>query len=80
MLLATGLTHLLPEIRRAGLSGADCLLCKDCDAYRCGKRIAIYGHRNEAARYALAMLAFSPFVTIVTDGRRQYGMWRGVLH
>jgi thioredoxin reductase (NADPH) len=34
-----------------------------------GKRIAIYGRRNEAARYALAMLSFSSCITIVTDGK-----------
>ena len=71
VLLATGLTHLLPEIRGADAClGRSVFFCKDCDAYRVqGKRIAIYGRRNEAARYALAMLAFSPSVTIVTDGR-----------
>jgi thioredoxin reductase (NADPH) len=71
VLLATGLTHLLPEIPGAhACLGRTVLFCKDCDAYRVqGKRIAIYGRRNEAARYALAMLAFSPSVTILTDGR-----------
>jgi thioredoxin reductase (NADPH) len=71
VLLATGLTHLLPEIMGADAClGRSVLFCKDCDAYRVqGKRIVIYGRRNEAARYALAMLAFSPSVTIVTDGR-----------
>jgi thioredoxin reductase (NADPH) len=71
VLLATGLTHLLPEIPGADAClGRTVLFCKDCDAYRVrGKRIAVYGRRNEAARYALAMLAFSPSVTVVTDGR-----------
>ena len=71
VLLATGLTHLLPEIPGADVClGQTVLFCKDCDAFRVrGKRIAIYGRRNEAARYALAMLAFSPVVTIMTDGR-----------
>jgi thioredoxin reductase (NADPH) len=71
VLLATGLTHLLPEIAGAqACLGRSVFFCKDCDAYRVrGKRIAIYGRRNEAARYALAMLAFSPSVTIVTDGK-----------
>jgi len=71
VLLATGLTHLLPDIPGADLClGKSVLFCKDCDAFRVrGKRIAVYGRRNEAARYALAMLAFSPSVTIVTDGR-----------
>lgn len=71
VLLATGLTHLLPDIRGAdGCLGRSVLFCKDCDAFRVrGKRIAVYGRRNDAARYALAMLTFSPTVTIVTDGR-----------
>jgi len=71
VLLATGLTHLLPDIPGADhCLGNSVLFCKDCDAFRVrGKRIAVYGRRNEAARYALAMLAFSPSVTIVTDGR-----------
>jgi thioredoxin reductase (NADPH) len=71
VLLATGLTHLLPDIPGAhACVGRSVLFCKDCDAFRVrGKRIVIYGRRNEAARYGLAMLAFSPSVTIVTDGR-----------
>ena len=71
VLLATGLTHLLPDIRGAeACLGRSVFFCKDCDAFRVrGKRIAIYGRRDEAARYALAMLAFSPSITVVTDGR-----------
>jgi thioredoxin reductase (NADPH) len=71
VLLATGLTHLLPDIPGAEVClGRSVLFCKDCDAFRVrGKRIVVYGRRNEAARYALAMLAFSSAVTIVTDGR-----------
>ena len=71
VLLATGLTHLLPDIPGARTClGRSVLFCKDCDAFRVrGKRILVYGRRNEAARYALAMLAFSPSVSIVTDGR-----------
>ena len=70
VLLATGLTHLLPEIPGASAClGRSVVFCKDCDAFRVrGKQIAIYGKRNEAVRYALAMLAFSPSVTIITDG------------
>lgn len=70
ILLATGLTHLPPDI--PGVK--DCLghslfFCKDCDAYRVqGRRIAIIGRNNEAAEYALGMLAFSASVTICTNG------------
>lgn len=46
------------------------------DAYQVqGMRIASYGCRNEAVRYALAMLAFSPSITIVTNG--QSPVWDG---
>lgn len=71
VLIATGLTHLPPKI--PGVE--DCLghslfFCKDCDAYRVqGKRIVILGCNNEAADYALAMLFFSPSVTICTNGQ-----------
>ncbi len=70
VLVATGLTHLPPEI--AGVReclGVSLFFCKDCDAYRVqGKRIVIIGHNNEAADYALAMLLFSPRVLIATNG------------
>ena len=71
VLLATGLTHLLPDIPGADAClGQSVFFCKDCDAFRVrGKQIVVYGRRKEAARYALVMLAFSPSVTIVTDGK-----------
>ncbi|HEX2055673.1 MAG TPA: NAD(P)/FAD-dependent oxidoreductase, partial [Nitrospiraceae bacterium] len=71
VLIATGLTHLPPDI--PGVKeclGRSLFFCKDCDAYRVqGKRIAIIGHNTEAADYALAMLAFSPRVMICLNGR-----------
>ena len=70
ILLATGLTHLPPDI--PGVKeclGHSLFFCKDCDAYRVqGKRIVIIGRNNEAAEYALAMLLFSPSVMIATNG------------
>jgi thioredoxin reductase (NADPH) len=74
VLIATGLTHLPPDI--SGVK--DCLgkslfFCKDCDAYRVqGKRIVIIGRNNEAADYALAMLLFSPSVMILTNGHEPH--------
>lgn len=69
LLVATGLTHLPPEI--AGVReclGLSLFFCKDCDAFRVqGKRIVILGHNNEAADYALAMLLFSASVVIATN-------------
>src|SRR5262245_41522321 len=45
--------------------------CKDCDGYRVqGKSVAIYGWTNETIDYALAMLAYTPVVTVVTNGRK----------
>jgi thioredoxin reductase (NADPH) len=71
VLLATGLTHLPPEI--PGVKeclGKSLFFCKDCDALRVqDKRIIIIGHRNEAADYALAMLAYSPSVMLATNGK-----------
>jgi thioredoxin reductase (NADPH) len=70
VLLATGLTHLPPDIPGV----RDCLghslfFCKDCDAYRIQDRhIAIIGSNTEAADYALAMLAYSGSVMIATNG------------
>jgi thioredoxin reductase (NADPH) len=70
VLLATGLTHLPPDI--PGVKeclGRSVFFCKDCDAFRVqGKRIVIIGRNNEAADYALAMLLYSASVMIVTNG------------
>ncbi len=72
VLLATGLTHLPPEI--PGVKeclGQSLFFCKDCDAYRMqGKKIVIIGGNNEAADYALAMLLFTSSVMICTNGHR----------
>jgi thioredoxin reductase (NADPH) len=71
LLLSTGIFHVPPDI--PGVStclGHSLFFCKDCDGVRVrGKPVVIYGWTNEAAEYALAMLAYTPFVNIVTDGR-----------
>lgn len=71
VLLASGLTHLPPEI--PGVKeclGQSLFFCKDCDAYRVqGKKIVIIGGNDEAADYALAMLLFTSSVMICTNGR-----------
>lgn len=71
VLIATGLTHLPPDIPGVkDCLGKSLFFCKDCDAYRVqGKRIVIIGRNNEAADYALAMLLFSPSVMIATHGQ-----------
>ena len=71
LLLATGLTHLPPEIPGVReCLGHSLFFCKDCDAYRVqGKRIVVIGANNEAVEYALAMLAYSPSVSIATHGK-----------
>lgn len=77
LLLATGAFHVPPDI--PGVQpclGHSMFFCKDCDGFKVrNRRIAIYGWTNEAAEYALAMLAFSPNITIVTDGRKP--RWNG---
>ncbi|MBA3612120.1 MAG: NAD(P)/FAD-dependent oxidoreductase [Nitrospirales bacterium] len=70
VLLATGLTHLPPEIPGVReCLGTSLFFCKDCDAFRLqGKRIIIIGRNNEAADYALGMLLFTPHVMVATNG------------
>ena len=70
VLLATGLTHLPPDLEGVReCLGHSLFFCKDCDAYRVqGKRIVIIGHNAEAAEYALAMLLFTSRVMICTNG------------
>jgi thioredoxin reductase (NADPH) len=82
LLLATGIFHLPPEIPDVGACiGHSIFFCKDCDGYRVqGKPIAVYGWKNEAADYALAMLCYSSSVVLVTDGHtptwdRRHGKW-----
>jgi thioredoxin reductase (NADPH) len=71
VLLATGLTHLPPEVPGVReCLGRSVYFCKDCDAYRLqGQTIAIIGWNNEAADYALAMLLFTSKIMICTNGR-----------
>jgi thioredoxin reductase (NADPH) len=72
LLLATGIFHIPPEINGfVECLGHSMFFCKDCDGYRIqNKSVAIYGWTNETVEYALAMLAYTPVVTIVTDGRQ----------
>jgi thioredoxin reductase (NADPH) len=71
VLLATGLTHLPPEVPGVrDCLGKSLFFCKDCDAFRVqGKRIAVIGRNDEAVEYALAMLAYSQGVVIATNGQ-----------
>ncbi|MEO5955439.1 MAG: NAD(P)/FAD-dependent oxidoreductase [Nitrospiraceae bacterium] len=70
VLIATGLTHLPPDV--PGVKeclGTSLFFCKDCDAYRLqGKRVVIIGRNNEAADYALGMLLFTQRVMLATNG------------
>lgn len=71
VLLATGLTHLPPDVPGTrDCLGKSLFFCKDCDAYRVrGQRIVIIGWNDEAAEYALGMLVFSSKVSICTNGK-----------
>jgi len=82
LLLATGIFHIPPNI--PGVTpclGHSMFFCKDCDGYRVQNRnIAIYGWTNETVDYALAMLAYSARVAIVTDGHKpHWNRWRDQL-
>ncbi len=70
LLLATGITHLPPDIPDLKpCLGRSMFFCKDCDAYRVqNQRIAIFGHNDEAVNYALGMLHYSAAVMVVTNG------------
>jgi thioredoxin reductase (NADPH) len=73
LLLATGITHMPPEIPEVRTClGRGLFFCKDCDGYRVqGGRIGIIGRNNEAVDYALAMLVYSPTVIVATNGQKQ---------
>jgi thioredoxin reductase (NADPH) len=59
----------IPEVRAC--LGRSLFFCKDCDGYRVqGGRIGIVGRNNEAVKYALAMLFYSPTVVILTNGQQ----------
>jgi thioredoxin reductase (NADPH) len=84
LLLATGIFHVPPDIPGVrSCLGQSMFFCKDCDGVRVrGKRVVVYGWTNEAAEYALAMLAYTSSITIVTDGRKvawdpQHNCWLG---
>lgn len=74
VLLATGLYHLPPEIPGVNeCLGHSMFFCKDCDGYRVqGKTIGIIGRNNDAVRYSLGLLAFSPCVFICTNGKEPH--------
>jgi thioredoxin reductase (NADPH) len=75
VVLATGITHVPPDIPEVkACLGRSLFFCKDCNGYRVqGGRIGVIGQNNEAAEYALAMLDYSPFVILATNGREE--MW-----
>jgi len=82
LLLATGIFHIPPDI--PGVKpclGHSMFFCKDCDGYRVQNRsIAVYGWSNDTVEYALAMLAYSRRLAIITDGHkprwsRRHAQW-----
>ena len=72
LLIATGIYHIPPDIPGVReCLGHSMFFCKDCDGYRVReKRIAVCGANNEAVKYALGMLLYSPCVVIATNGEK----------
>lgn len=70
VLLATGVADLVPDIDGlAGLFGRSVHHCPHCDAYEyTGRPIAVYGRGPAGIDSALAMLAWTDTVTLLTDG------------
>jgi len=71
ILLAFGMRDVWPDI--PGLEhvyGANAHVCPDCDGYDSrGKRVAVIGHGKRAVAMALALTAWTPQITICTNGR-----------
>jgi thioredoxin reductase (NADPH) len=72
VLLATGVYHLPPKIPAVNeCVGKSLFFCKDCDGYRVqGKRVGIVGATDEAAEYALGILAYTDSVALLANGER----------
>lgn len=70
LLLATGIRHVPPGIPGAEeCVGKTLYFCKDCDAYRIrGRSVAVIGHSELAARYALSLKAFTESVFVAVNG------------
>jgi thioredoxin reductase (NADPH) len=75
LLLATGMFHIPPDVEGVQeCLGHSMFFCKDCDGMRArGKRILAFGWTNEAVEFALGLLAYSPYVKLLTNGRD--GAW-----
>ena len=72
VLLATGIFHLPPEIEGVKeCLGHSMFFCKDCDGQRVlEKRVAVFGHNDEAVEYALGLLCYSPRGMIALHGKK----------
>jgi len=71
VLLATGVADVVPKIAGiAELFGRSVHHCPHCDAYEyAGKPVGVYGHGTAGREAALAMLAWTGDVVLLTDGR-----------
>ncbi|HEY8620574.1 MAG TPA: NAD(P)/FAD-dependent oxidoreductase, partial [Dermatophilaceae bacterium] len=70
VLLATGVTDVVPKIAGiAELFGRSVHHCPHCDAYEyAGKPVGVYGHGTAGREAALAILAWTDDVVLLTDG------------
>jgi thioredoxin reductase len=71
LLVATGLSDNLPEIEGfKELYGTSVFHCPYCDGWEVsGKRIGVYAKNKNGSELALSLKAWSPDVTLFTDGK-----------
>ena len=72
LVLATGLTDILPAIEGAAeLYGKSLFHCPYCDAWEfAGKKMGVYSKRKSGIEVALALTTWSHQVTLYTDGKK----------
>jgi len=72
LVLATGLTDILPAIEGAAeLYGKSLFHCPYCDAWEfAGKKMGVYARRKSGIEVALALTTWSHEITLYTDGKK----------
>ena len=72
LVLATGLTDILPEIKGAAeFYGKSLFHCPYCDAWEfSNKKMGVYSKRKSGIEVALALTTWSNEITLYTDGKK----------